>query len=692
MWRKRVHKKDDLENNSRINIVLAIIFLFTLVIILRLYNLQIVQHDFYSAIASGQHQTSSILTPERGQIFMTDSGSNESKLYPFATNKNFALVFVIPKEISPKDWQTMAEKLYIIFDKETIEEEVIESLEYNDQRELSNELAYINNLDISDEEKIIKRAGTVRRRQAAKLDSEWLEIRKLKIESETESEKDEIIEKYLRKIRKENDPYEPIEHKVSGEKLLELYALIGSNDEKTIDINNLDIKNSKVIFKDTGDIFNITGLSHSMEAYRYYPENNIGSHLLGFVSLYNGKKVGNYGLEEFFNEELFGKYGSIKAEKGASGSVVIINDREYNKSKKGSDLLLTIDRSIQYTICNKLEKAIDTYNADSGSVVIVEPKTGAIISMCSFPDFDPNNYNDVDGLEVYNNPAIFSQYEPGSVFKTITLAIALDKGKITPYTTYNDKGSIMIEGWNKPIKNADFERKGGHGVVTMNTVLEESLNTGAIFAMLQVGADIFSEYVQNFGFGEKTGIELGSESAGNIDNLLRRNIRKIDAATSSFGQGIAVTPLQMTMSYAAIANKGVLVKPYIVKEIISGDDSLVIQPRTIRQVISEETASQISAMLVNVVDGGHAKKAGVDGYYVGGKTGTAQIPSKQGGYEEYKFIHTFVGMAPIDDPKFVMLVKLDNPKGIKYSSDTAAPLFGEIADFLLRYYQVSKDR
>jgi cell division protein FtsI/penicillin-binding protein 2 len=298
----------------------------------------------------------------------------------------------------------------------------------------------------------------------------------------------------------------------------------------------------------------------------------------------------------------------------------------------------------------------------------------------------------VEDMNIYNNPVIFEQYEPGSVFKTITMAAALNEGVVTPQTAYVDKGRIKVQGWDGYIKNSDYATKGAHGEVDMNYVLEHSLNTGAIYAMQLTGPDKFSDYVERFGFGQRTGIELEAEARGDLKNLDKGSVAEVYAATASYGQGISVTPLQMVMSYAAIANDGILMKPFMVKKIIKDDsEEDITRPVQIRRVISERSSELLSGMLVNVVRGGHAEKAAVEGYYVGGKTGTAQVASSVGGYGS-KTIHTFIGMAPIDDPKFVMLVKLDNPSNARYSASSAAPLFGDIADFILDYYKVPKER
>ncbi len=325
-------------------------------------------------------------------------------------------------------------------------------------------------------------------------------------------------------------------------------------------------------------------------------------------------------------------------------------------------------------------------------MIVGDPKTGAIIAMCSYPAFDPNDYKTVSDIKYFNNPIIFYQYEPGSVMKTITMAVGINQGKVSPSSTYNDPGQMFIKGWSKPISNSDYSTKGSHGIVDMNFVLENSLNTGAIFVMRQAGPKIFVDYVKNFGFGQKTGIELESEVIGNIGNILQRRVPEIDYSTASFGQGISVTPLQMVVSYMTLANKGLMMKPYLVKEIVSPEgEKTEVKPKAVRQVVSEKTASTILAMLTNVVEKGHSKKAAVSGYYIGGKTGTAQVASG-GSYSKSDFIHTFVGVAPIEDPKFVILTKIDNPKGIEYAEGTAVPLAQGIIDYLLKYYQVPKTR
>lgn len=627
------------EFDNRLHLILAIIFLFVGAVIFRLFNLQVSQYDLYVALASDQHQVFNKLEAERGKIFIQD-GHNESasKLYPMATNKDFALVYVVPKKVT--DSEKASEQLYEILDKEKTEKEVDEML-------ASDKFFSDNGID-----------------ESVLPDKEKEDFKKIKRELEIELRKKKIIEDLKAKLSKKDDPYEPIRSKVD-EKLLEKLKAA-----------------------------NLAGIDYIMESHRYYPEANIGAHFLGFVGFDGEKKIGQYGLEGFFNEELSGKTGSIKAERAAGGGLIIINDREYEKAQNGADLVLTVNRSIQFEACNRLEESALQHGADSGSIIVMEPNTGAILAMCSWPDYDPNNYGDIKGINVYNNSAIFEDYEPGSIIKVLTMAAGIDQGKVKPESTYEDKGFLMIEGWPKPIKNSDYESFGAHGVVDMVTVLESSLNTGAIHVMLKVGPQIFSDYIKNFGLGEKTGIELETEGITNIVSLTNKRIRPVEAATASFGQGITATPLQLVTAFAAVANGGVLVKPYMVKEIIfPNGDKQVTQPKQIRRVISERTSLLVSGMMVSVVDNGHSKTAGVKGYYVGGKTGTAQAADKvRGGYSKDRTIHTFVGMAPVDDPKFVMLVKLDNPKDARFAESSSAPLFRKLAEFILNYYQVPKER
>ncbi len=645
-------------NNNRWRLVVAFIFLLAGALLYKLFNVQIQECDLYTAMAASQQDVNRALLPTRGKIYVTEEVNGQEKLYPLATNKEMATIFAVPKDITNST--LLAEEFFKFFDLPTL--------------------------------------------TASSSASTTL----------TSSTHDQLIAAYLKRFTKPNSLYQPLDKRIDDDTLLKFYATLATalaNATSTSPIvpittttapvlkpvtaDELMVLNERVVYKnDTSTPLVIPGLGYNFSDYRYYPDNEIGSHLLGFVSYPDAASsgVGKYGLEEFFNDELSGRAGSVNSAKSAQGRTIIVNDRKYLKPEDGSDLILTIDRNVEYVACTKLQEAVKKHGADGGSVIVMNPATGAIIAMCSVPDFNPNNYADVKDIRVFNNPAIFDQYEPGSVYKTITMSAAIDQGKVTPATTYHDAGEIMIPGWPKPIKNSDFETKGGHGVVDMNTVLEYSLNTGAIFAERQIGPKVFSDYVKGYGFGEKTGIELGSESPGNIGSLLTDKVKEIEAATASFGQGIAVTPLQMIMPYQAIANHGILMTPYAVKAILRpGGIRENIEPKQIRRVVKESTANTVSAMLVNVVESGHAKGARIPGYFIGGKTGTAQV-AEHGLYSATNYIHSFIGVMPIDHPAFVMLTKIDNPRDAKFAESTAIPLWHDIAEFMLKYYQIPSTR
>ena len=461
----------------------------------------------------------------------------------------------------------------------------------------------------------------------------------------------------LAKLSKANDSYEPLKHKVTEKEAVAIKAL------------------------------NLAGINFQKETYRYYPEKSVASQLAGFLGFKGDKQVGQYGLEGYFDEELRGEEGHLKSETDPAGRLISFGDTEITKAKDGDDLVLTIDRTIETLACSKIKEAVDKYGADSGTVIIMDPKTGAIIAMCNYPDFDPNEYSKVKDISVFNNLAVWSAFEPGSVFKPLTMAAAIDTDKVLPDSTYIDEGFVKYGQFT--IKNSDGK---ANGVQTMTQVLEKSLNTGAIYVEEKLGNSLFRQYVRNFGFGQATGIELGMEASGNISSLDKKG--DIYSATASYGQGITATPLQVVSAFAAIANGGNLMKPYLVDEISKSDGvKIKTEPKIVRRVISERTATLIGGMLVSVVQNGHGKRAGVPGYYVAGKTGTAQVHKSNGpGYEENITIGSFVGFAPVEDPRFAMIVKIDHPRDVQWAESSAAPIFGEIAKFLLNYYQVPTNR
>ncbi len=430
----------------------------------------------------------------------------------------------------------------------------------------------------------------------------------------------------------------------------------------------------------------LSGIYFDSEDVRYYPEKNLLSQVLGFVGYSGDKKTGLYGLERYFEKDLAGSVGELYTEKDASGVSIFVSNRKEQPAVDGADIILTIDKNIQFQAESVIKDSVVRNGADSGSVIVIDPKTGKVLAMANYPDYDPNFYNKVEDPRDFRNDSVTGNYEPGSIFKPFTMAAAINEGKITPDTTYTDTGSVVID--NYTIKNSDNK---GHGVQTMTQVLEQSLNTGVIFAKEQIGNPKFYEYVKNFGFGQNTGIEL-SEAKGSLDNL-KANIA-VNYHTATFGQGISATPIQLVQAFTALANEGKMMKPYLVLSKIYPDGKTEnSQPQVVRQVISAKTANMVSAMLVNVVENGHGKKAGVPGYYIAGKTGTAQVPKKDGrGYEENNNIGSFIGYGPVEDPQFLMLVRINHPRDVTFAETTAAPAWGQLAQFILNYYHIAPTR
>ncbi|HYE22153.1 MAG TPA: penicillin-binding protein 2, partial [Verrucomicrobiae bacterium] len=370
-----------------------------------------------------------------------------------------------------------------------------------------------------------------------------------------------------------------------------------------------------------------------------------------------------------------------------AGRWITFASRNLTPALDGDNIVLTIDPAIQFKSQEVLRAAIESHQAEGGSVIVVNPKTGAILAMANYPEFDPNVYNQVPDISYYSNRSLAIDYEPGSIFKPITMAAALNEGKVTPETTYEDTGEVQLDEFK--IKNSDGK---AHGIQTMTQVLEQSLNTGMIFAEKEVGHDAFRRYVKDFGFGELVNIELPGEVKGNLDNLTKKH--DVFYGTASYGQGITVTPLQMIQAYTALANNGKMMQPYVVSKIIHPNGSEeVSKPRMVNKVLEPRTAGQLSSMLVNVVENGHGKRAAVKGYYIAGKTGTAQVANRDRvGYDPNKSIGSFIGYGPVDNPAFLMLVRIDNPKDVKFAESTAAPAFGEIAGFILNYMQIPPSR
>lgn len=423
----------------------------------------------------------------------------------------------------------------------------------------------------------------------------------------------------------------------------------------------------------------IRGIVVLPESTRFYPESELAAHVLGFV---NDSGDGQYGIEGYFNDELKGSGGQITAEKDVLGR--FFNIGQQTQPQNGSDYILTLDHNIQYQAEKILTQAVKKYQADSGSIVIMDPQTGKILAMAGEPAFDPNKFNEVsqNNQNVFNNPVIAKPWEPGSVFKPLIMAAAINEGKVQPDTEGVFSNMVTVDSYE--IHTSTDQ---AYGRETMTQVLENSDNVAMVWVSEQLGKDLEYKYVKDYGFGRKSGIELDTESPGDVLDVKRWS--NTQRATISFGQGIAVTPLQLAAAISSIANGGKLMKPYIVQEVIASDGRKDFrQPQEVKRVLNEDTAQKVRDMMVSVVVNGHGKKAAVSGYKVAGKTGTAQVPKPGGGYYTDRHIGSFIGFAPADDPKFVMLVRLDQPKNVDWAESSAAPTFGEMAKWLLDYLRV----
>ena len=406
---------------------------------------------------------------------------------------------------------------------------------------------------------------------------------------------------------------------------------------------------------------------------RFYPQGELLSYTLGYVDL-DGN--GRTGIEGYYNRELAG----VAAQQFKHVSPLV--PPEIVAPNTGADLVLTIDRTVQFTVEEHLRNAVETYGAESGVIIVMDPRTGAILAMASEPNYDPYYYYKTisDDLQ---NPIVSKQFEPGSVMKLMTMAAALDAGVVTPESTYLDNGELYVGGH----KTVNWDRA-AHGVTDMTTLLAQSLNVGAATLALWMGADTYYDYMQKFGFGHPTGIDILSEAGGLMplpgDPIWEESF----LATNAYGQSLAVTPLQMITAISALANDGVMMQPYVVQEIHRNGSVFVHKPIPLSQPVSKEAAEQVTAMAINVLNTS-IPLAEVPGYTVAGKTGTAQI-AENGIYLPNAVIGTFGGFLPADDPEIAVYIKLDRPD-IPWGSQTAAPAFSTLAQELVVLLDIPPD-
>lgn len=422
----------------------------------------------------------------------------------------------------------------------------------------------------------------------------------------------------------------------------------------------------------------LAGLALEEVAGRYYPQESLGAQLVGFVGA--GEGTGQYGLEGYYEDLLKGKNG-VKEDKRGLDLIGAQNKEDY---LNGSDLYLTIDYNIQFQAESLLAEAHKDIAIDSGQIIVLKPDTGRILALANYPAFNPNQYYKQNDLNIFQNSAVQKIFEPGSVFKPFAMAIALNEGKVSPESTFTDTGSVTIG----PDTVYNFDRQ-KYGKQTLSGILEKSINTGAVYLSKLVSHQTFMDYLKKFGFDEKTGIDVQGEVVSKNDLLKKGS--DFGFATASFGQGIEMTPIQLARSFSVFANGGRVPKPYIVEKIEHAGDVAETKPQLSDQVITQKTASQVTTMLINVVDRGFGDSAKIPGYYLAGKTGTAEVPIINGkGYYTDKTIQSFIGYGPALKPEFLILVKLDNPK-VPKSSLSAAPIFKKLAQYIINYWQLPPD-
>lgn len=424
----------------------------------------------------------------------------------------------------------------------------------------------------------------------------------------------------------------------------------------------------------------LPGIVLDPEPRRVYPMGDFASHVLGFV---NYDYVGSYGVEGAYNDIVGGEPGKLIGERDAAGNVIALSRSTLDPPIDGANLTLTIDSAVQRVAEQALDEAIAQQRASGGTVIVQNSKTGEILAMASRPSFDPNQFEQVTDPALFNNPAISSTYEPGSTLKVLVMALGLETGVVSPTTTWEGAQSRVIPGGAR-ITNAleqDF------GPETMTEVLQHSSNLGIMWVADLVNQDRFYRGLVSFGIGEQTGVDLAAESDGLLPLPGGPNWTPASFYTHSFGQGLAVTPLQLVNAISALANGGNLMKPYVVKEIERADGTEVNQPEVVRRVVSEETSRQITEMLTTVMETTY-ERFKVPGYDIAAKTGTAQIPSPNGGYEEDATIASMVGYGPSQDPQFTVLVKIDRPQESPWGETAAGPAFQKIFQELFLLYGI----
>jgi cell division protein FtsI (penicillin-binding protein 3) len=466
--------------------------------------------------------------------------------------------------------------------------------------------------------------------------------------------------------------------RILGEDELDLYNLLRNsiNPSEFLGVVNADT------WREIREL-NLQSIRMDRIQRRDYPQGALAAHVVGFVNGIGEAARGNYGVEGYYQPQLAGQV----IEQEVSNIPFDLPEDFSESLESGADLVLTIDRDVQFLAESELQRAVTETGANSGSILIMNPRNGDILAMANYPAYDLNNYADVNNPRLLRNAAVSEVYEPGSVFKVLTVAAGLDSGAITLDWTYTDQGIYEVSG--DQIYNWDRQ---AYGTVNTEQVLVNSLNVGAATISNTMGTDDFYSWLNRFGIASPTGVDLQGEEAGlmRTPTDLSGEWSESDLATHSFGQGLSVTPLQMLTAVNAIANDGLIMQPRIVYQRVIGDQILTSDPIVSRRAVSAETAGYVRDMMVNVVEGDVDQRARVPGYTIAGKTGTAEIPAAVG-YEPDAYVMSFVGFLPADNPQVSILIKLDRPTSGRWASEVAAPVFSQLVSRLVILLEIPND-
>lgn len=427
---------------------------------------------------------------------------------------------------------------------------------------------------------------------------------------------------------------------------------------------------------------NLPGLGFDEMWSRYYPDASLAAHIVGFVGKTDdGQDIGRSGVEGYYEKELAGLPGLVRSDVDPMGRPIFLGTQERIDPENGRNIYLTIDSAVQSIIKRKLKEGLDKADAREGCAIVANPNTMEILAMSCVPDFDPQTYYTFSDVS-FRNPTISEVYEPGSTFKPLILASAIESGVVTANTYFNEDGPVKIGEYSIRTWNNQYE-----GRITLTRALEKSSNVGMVFIGNKMGNESIYKTIMTYGFGEPTGIDLQGEIGGFIK--AKNQWYPIDYATATFGQGLAVTPLQMVRAFSSIINGGKLLKPFVVRE-LHGETVQKIEPEVQGRTISQKTSDIMKKILHSTIENGETKFLKPAGYQIGGKTGTAQI-ALAGKYDDTKTIASFIGFSPIKNPQFIGLVVVKEPKASQWGSETAAPIFFEIAKELIVYYNIAPE-